>query len=784
MCDTRQRVERSTGVGEGVGAEHCRANHEPAIGGAMKSRAVCTMHGMHGLLATVVTVAVVAVLGCGGGGDGGGGGNQPTPVPTPVATPSGPAGAGVQAEILSAEIEDGGRVTVLFSLTDDAGEPITPVLSSTDDDQQARVRLTIAHLEEYAGGGDLGNSFLRYVNQVNQTTPAYDRNGTLELVDGTRGVWRYVFATAVSGPVPTDTYTVGMQVDRDFAGVEEWANPVFDFVPGGGTATVWEDTTTDQCNVCHQPLIAHGNRREVRLCKLCHTEAATDEKGTSIDLRNMIHMIHAGKELPSVVDGPPGSQYGIFSSFAMEDVVFAQKQADGNVTGVGFPRPLEECRACHAEGPTAEYYRTKPATAACATCHDDVNPSTRTTKAGPPGTNHPPGAFADGQCSACHKSEMSHEFDISVPGAHVVPEQSAQLQGLNVNLLDVRDHDAAQTPTIAFSVTNDAGAPLRDLTGLNRLAFALAGPTTDYQQLLLATVVGGGASGTLVGPDANGVFEYTYPAAIPAEATGSWSVGAEARRNVQLTEDITTVEAAPNPVVSFTVDGASGALQIAAHDLPAGFEDPGATPRRTVVDNQKCFACHGEFSKGFQIHGGLRNRVEYCVMCHNPDQSDAARRRNDPAQVAAGAENATIDFKVMPHKIHRGENLTQQPYDVYGFGPAPANYSVIDFGEVLYPGDLRKCDRCHVDGSQLIPPFPGTARGTLQTHLNPSDGSTVVDGVIPPMSSACTSCHDSDEAWAHVESQTTSGGIESCEVCHAEGRPFAVSVMHATNDGD
>ena len=103
---------------------------------------------------------------------------------------------------------------------------------------------------------------------------------------------------------------------------------------------------------------------------------------------------------------------------------------------------------------------------------------------------------------------------------------------------------------------------------------------------------------------------------------------------------------------------------------------------------------------------------------------------------------------------------------------------------MLYPGTLMKGDRCHVDGSQLIPPFPSTARGTLQTHLNPADGSTVVDGVIPPMSSACTSCHDSDEAWAHVEAQTTSAGRESCEVCHAEGRPYAVSVVHATSNAD
>ena len=83
-----------------------------------------------------------------------------------------------------------------------------------------------------------------------------------------------------------------------------------------------------------------------------------------------------------------------------------------------------------------------------------------------------------------------------------------------------------------------------------------------HLRLLQATVVGGGAGGTLVGPDANGVFDYTYPSSIPAEATGTWSLGAEARQNVPLTDTITAVEAAPNPVVNFLVDGSSSGLQI------------------------------------------------------------------------------------------------------------------------------------------------------------------------------------------------------------------------------
>lgn len=731
-------------------------SHEP-VGGRSGTCSRCCL--------ALVVAGGVLLIACGGGG-GGGGGGSPTPTPRVVPTPSGPAGAGVRAEILAAEVaaDPAGQVQVTFTLTDADGTPLAPTLSSAESDQQARVRLTIARLEEYSGGGDLANDFLRYVNEIDVTRPAFDRNGTLETIDGVRGIYRYTFATRLGTVFPELTHSVGMQVDREFAGVEESANPVFDFVPAGGTPRVYADTTTEQCNVCHEPLIAHGNRREVRLCTLCHTEAAVDEKGTSIDFRNMIHMIHAGTQLPSIVDGPPGATYAIFSGFAQEDVVFAEKLPDGSIVGVTFPRPLQECLTCHAEGPTAEFYRTKPSTAACATCHDDVNPSLQPTMAGPPGTNHSPGAYADGQCFACHAAEESREFDISVPGAHVVPEQSTMLPGLDLSIDDVRDFGAGQMPSIVFTVRNDAGEALRDLSGLNRIGFTLAGPTTDYARLLTFTAVGGGASGMLSGPDAQGAFTYVPPQPIPPDAIGSWSLGAEARRPVQLTDSISVNEAAVNPVVAFPVAGGE------------------VMQRRTVVENQKCFACHGEFSKGFSVHGNLRNRVEYCVLCHNPNDTDAARRRNDPEAVAAASPTATIDFKVLIHKIHRGHDLVQQPYIVYGFGPTPPGFTKHDFGEVLFPGDLRVCATCHAEGTAFMPPFPGTALGTLMTHLDPETGDEVVDGRLPPITSVCTACHDSDQAMDHAESETTSGGDETCTVCHAEDRPFPVSELHAVRN--
>ena len=272
--------------------------------------------------------------------------------------------------------------------------------------------------------------------------------------------------------------------------------------------------------------------------------------------------------------------------------------------------------------------------------------------------------------------------------------------------MTLSNHNAGQTPTISFKVTNDAGEPYRDLSVLNRLAFAYSGPTTDYTAVFVPTAVGGGAAGSLMGPDGEGVFQYTPATGIPADASGTWAIGAEARQEVELTSSVVAEEAAVNPVVTFSVD------------------DSEPEPHRVIVENMNCARCHGDFSKDFSIHGNLRNQVEYCEICHNSTQSDASRRRRDPMAVAAGEENATIDFKVMIHKIHTGEELAQQPYIIYGFGPPPQNYTKHAFGEVRYSGDRRLCDTCHVEDSQLIPPYPSTALPTLRTMLDPATGNS------------------------------------------------------------
>jgi OmcA/MtrC family decaheme c-type cytochrome len=206
-----------------------------------------------------------------------------------------------------------------------------------------------------------------------------------------------------------------------------------------------------------------------------------------------------------------------------------------------------------------------------------------------------------------------------------------------------------------------------------------------------------------------------------------------------------------NVVLDFSVDGSA------------------VVPRRAVVDQAKCASCHGVFSQGFSIHGNLRNRVEYCVICHNPSNSDFARRVG-----VSGADPNTqpIGLKHMLHKIHTGADLTQQPYVIYGF-----NGSVNSFGDVLFPGNRADCEKCHIPDTFLLP-LPA---GLLPTQLTKiMSGVNTPVGSVPPIQDACLTCHDDAAAAAHAATNTAPGGAEACPVCHGETGIEPVSTVHAS----
>ena len=488
------------------------------------------------------------------------------------------------------------------------------------------------------------------------------------------------------------------------------------FVPDGSPVTVVRDLIkTETCNGCHDRLTLHGRRHSMELCNLCHTPQSSDpDTGNTVDMPVMIHKIHMGADLPSVQAG------GSYQIIGFRNSVHDYSE-------VVFPADPRRCVSCHAAdtGATqADLWFNNPNRAACGACHDDVNFATGENHASLP-------QVSDAQCAGCHIPQGELEFDLSIAGAHTIPEESSELPGLLVRLLTATGA-IGSSPTVTFSVTTADGTPV-DASTLNRLRLSLIGPTSDY----LGDPIQEDARGATGGGD--GVYTYEFDGTIPQGSRGTWSISVEARQEVTLLpgteQEMVVRDAALNDVIYFSIDGSE------------------VVRRRTVVDRELCNACHGNLS----LHGNNRKSIDYCVVCHRPDATDAEVRPADQMPSEA------IDFRTMIHRIHSGSDQGRE-YIIYGFRSSLHNYSSVE-----YPGNLTNCAGCHVGNSQQVPLNQDLAQVTdPRGFLNPTG----------PETAACTACHASIQAASHALANTTALG-ESCAACHGPGRDASVNASHA-----
>lgn len=523
----------------------------------------------------------------------------------------------------------------------------------------------------------------------------------------TDGEYVYTFGTKLpAGYDRTVTHTVGVWGSRDLSefglGVQ-YDDDVYHFVPDGSKVTVVRDVVrTATCNKCHYSMGFHGgSRRSMELCVLCHTPQTTDpDTGNSVDMAVMAHKIHMGSALPSV---KAGGKY----------VIIGHQQSVNDYSKVVFPADPRNCGACHEPGAAQADNVYKPNRAACGACHDNVEFDT--------GKNHgnlP--QVTDNQCSSCHVRQGELEFDLSIIGAHTIPTQSKSLPGVVFDILEIVDTAPGQKPTVVFSIKDKAGRPIKP-SEMASLSLYFYGPNSDVVMNVREDARKADSS-----PDGRAWWTFNTP--IPQNATGSWSIAIEGRRDAVLlpgtVKQQTVRDIGVNKQKAFSVDKSR------------------PVARRTVVANEKCNACHGVLS----FHGGNRNRVEQCVICHN-------------TTATVGGPNGTgINLALFIHKIHMGDELTR-PYTV-------GNWSPNSFG---YPGWRTNCGACHVNGSENLPAPPGTTPIT--------DGSAFINPA-PTATSACLACHDSRVASSHALSNISAIG-ESCASCHGPNGDFSVSKVHA-----
>ena len=717
---------------------------------------------------------------------------------------------GLVLEIIDVVIPSDRQTEVTFTLSDPAGLPLdrngvyTPGPVST-----SFILSYIPAFEE---------AYVAYTTRV-QTSPITGDSATQASTDTGGaytelgiGTYRYKFGTVLPEGYDMDvTHTVGVYARRDLLEFDldrYVANELEHFIPSGsGTPMPRDIVTTETCNGrCHNPLALHGgSRQEVGLCILCHnpTQDIDPDTGNSIDMPLMIHKIHMGENLSE------------------DYTIVGYRQSVHNYNDVVYPAPINECEACHTGGlPTANFpmvatpqaalvcdgsgmgevnlswqytdnvelkvrtasnpegsifgiggpsgtYATgkwvadgtwfdiydlntkrllqsvpvnatvlgcvsnAPGTArgvagsqhtnwldhlsrkTCGSCHDDINWET-----GEGHSEYDLIMVDDITCDNCHVPDSGNEFDRSVKGSHLELYKSAQFPGVLVNLLEVTNTNPGDNPTVKFSVTSKNG-PI-DPASLDRFRLTLSGPNDDYsfriQEIANRSMVWAG----------DNTWTYTFVQSLPPDAEGSFTVSVESRNLVPVDfGDVISEERdnAENPRIVFAVT------------------DDVATPRRMVVDDYKCESCHSNLA----YHGGVRHDPQYCDTCHMPESLDFNR-------------DQTIHFKYMIHSIHRGEDLEN------GFSIDDHDYS-----DVVYPGDLRDCDACHVNNSQQVP-----VDSWLLSTVTPQAWWSP----MMPNTAACLSCHDDDDSAAHAFANTAFFG-ESCGTCHGEGKVAAVDKVHA-----
>ncbi|MEO6324745.1 MAG: OmcA/MtrC family decaheme c-type cytochrome [Thermoanaerobaculia bacterium] len=641
---------------------------------------------------------------------------------------------GLKIKVNSVTIPADRRPVVDFTITDDLNQPLDRLGQITPG--AISVSFILAwwnpDLRQYTAYTT--RTVTSPITNVTAVQAGTDSGGVF--TDLELGHAKYVFKTVLpTGFDITRTHTLGLYSTRAtlaIMGKNYYANVEFDFRPDAAavTSTWLAMNDAKSCASCHDPLSAHGgSRRDVKLCVLCHTPQTTDpDTGNTVDFKVMVHKIHRGDNLPSVKAGTPYQIIG-----------FGQSVVDFST--VAYPQDIRNCATCHeATAPEAPIWYTRPTRASCGSCHDNVNWVT--------GANHAAGPQPDDvTCANCHAPQGDHEWDASIKGAHTIPVKSTQLTGIKMTIVSVTNGAAGQKPTIVFTLKNNAGATIDPTTFAGSIAFTLGGPikdskghaVTDYASYVRSTAKA--ATTAFVGTFANGQGTHTSTVAIPANAAGTWTATSDVRRAVALNPaprtpaEKTVNEAAFNPIFRFVVT------------------DTQPVARRTVVTMDKCNKCHETLA----LHGGQRFNVDECVICHNPNESDLARRP------AAELPAESVSFKRMIHRIHTGEKLTQD-MTIYGFGGTPLN-----FNEVRYPGDRRNCIACHSTGSANLPLPAGTIDTiTLRDYFTPQG----------PGTAACLGCHDNRDAAAHAAINTAIFG-EACASCHGANSEWSVDKVHA-----
>ena len=579
-----------------------------------------------------------------------------------------------------------------------------------------------------------------------------------------------------------------------------------------------------------------GSRTDTKTCVMCHTPQNTAGGG---DFTKFIHKLHMGEELASQEVAFWSSATAAAPVYYNEvkfpqdprNCVTCHK---GSVTDSWKAPTLKACGACHnavdfSKGTAGGHVGgVKTDDKTCALCHDAADITVNHVPVLPPDPNNifstpvggnnntnasylaaagvvPPGAAkityaVSAVTRNATTGNPSITFKLMKDGADVVFNTYSATG--KTELMD----GFVGSPSVyfAFSVAQDGIAAPADYnaSASTYIKNIWRGDGKDVKGAALAAA----AVGTITGP-VGGYYTITLTGVnIPATAkmlTG----GVGYTYGLGTTMPLTQVNLAAYPYTAnaATVNsgvGGVGGLSVPAPNVwkvAAGF-----TGRRLITDTAKCNSCHAALGVKPTFHAGQRNDAQTCTFCHNVNRTNSGWPVN-------------INYDV--HAIHNG-NSGQRTNKFSWEASAGAK-----FWEVGYPGQLKNCEGCHIAGmydysntvytsatASVVPNLLMTtgASGTMPATVNViTTGNEAMPGayyspfvtagavyggtfafnantgvttpaadttlVLSPISAACSGCHDSTIARAHMQNNggtvfgprtEAKAKTEQCLVCH------------------
>ena len=827
----------------------------------------------------IVGLLAAAVAGCGGGG----GSSPAVPVEPVVATNSAIAAASalaandtssnaaapftvLQSAGIAAVVVNGapkvnfavfsnGTVKADLKITD-VSFAIAKLVPGSNGNPDQWVNYIYRKETAATGVGPAGKPALASAMQA--TTDAKQTDAALlaaQLVYNADGYYTYTFKTNIQDPAQTNgvvfeparTHRVAIQLSyKNAAGQAVLVNPYIDFtVDAAGKSVLVTDpaktrkmTDVSSCNSCHEKLGLHGGGRvDTQYCVLCHNPGTVDaNSGNNLNLSTMVHKIHAGKRL-----GAAGEDY----------TIWGYQNSKHSYAEVGFPQDLRNCSKCHsaanASTPQGDNWKSKPSKEACLSCHVSALGSAwetlhKVVAVQYAGAGTPASALPNQECVRCHgagsvvSAENVHFNQVEVNAAKykmniesVAFNDTADHKGRSVTvkyfLSDPTKGDAAYN-LVTPDCTSTPSLSCANTTKFGNLRFYLA-----YQNMVgqYAAVTeysaynnGGSAANAYAYKGTNdGKNHYTLSIPLPddtatAVATGTArvvSIGQVKEAKLAATSGVN-----PRPEVSPSVQ-VNTLVQHTSIELALSGT---LQPRRAIVSNDKCNACHsnlgaasGSNTLANAFHGGARNNVDACVLCHD------ANRVSSTVMTNGMALNESYQFKRMIHGVHGNSkrtypftngNMTQGAFDIVTGAPiapwtipmkdsygraigtsGPGQSGVVGLStvenfaaEVAWPGVGINCNACHVNNSYKIDLSPLGAVVKKDTGVtDPNQWK-----VISPKAATCTACHDSAKAVDHVSSfggayfgnqtqaQIAGSPRETCNDCHASGGAKSVDLVH------